>query len=225
MKISELLTEETAEDKAVRLEINAIRKGKYASHPMPVSFGKFSVVNSMVSIDGRWNLKNTLIPKDGPDAGKLTFKMIKCGQIELGANRLSSFEGFPPDVSFTGDKMYGRTAIVTTCAHPLLTKLDGISKRIDGNLGLGLCHNLDWSNAHKHFEYIDGTLTMSNQWKGGVLWALKIPKLQALFFGQCSSEHRDVQVIISKYLRSESKDIVACQRELIEKDLDEYAEF
>jgi hypothetical protein len=224
LKISELLTEETEEDKAVRLEINAIRKGKYASQPMPVSFGKFSVVNGMVSIDGRWFLRNTLIPKNGPNAGKLTFKMIKCGHIELGARDLSSFEGFPPDVSSRGSKEYGHTAIVTLQVHPLLTKLDGISKRIDGSLRLGLCPNLDWTDADKHFEYIDGTLTISNQWKGGVLWALKIPKLQALFFDQCSSEQRDVQVIVNNGLRSD-RNILACQRKIMDLKLHNYAKF
>ncbi len=229
MKIKELLLNEailSPEDKAVDLEIKAIRKGKYASHPTKVRFGNYKIENGMVCIDDLSSLPWKLTSLTITSEGKLPFRFKRCGQILINTALLSSFDGFPEDISARGSTDYGMAAIIAITINERLTSLEGISKRIKGDLRLGMCHKIDWSNAHKYFEYIDGSVTISNQYNGPMLWALKIPKLHLVFYHKSfdmTDEQSTMMKILGKHLRG-TRDIIACQRELIENDLDEYAE-
>lgn len=237
MKIRELLLQEapllSPEDKAVDLEIKAIRKGKYSSNdaPIKVRFGNYKIEDGMVCIDDLsslpFKLSNLMIPREGPDAGKLPFKFKRCGQILLNASRLKSFEGFPDRISARGSKEYGTAALVAITINNELQTLDGISRQINGDLRLGLCHNINWSNAHKHFDYIDGFVTVSNSYNGPMLWALKIPKLRMLHFDSISKatpEQAQLMSILAKHLRTPERNVLACQEELIDNGLKDYAE-
>lgn len=204
-------------------EITAIRKGKYVHQPMAIRFGNYQAVNGQVVVDRKFKLSNTMIPKDGPNAGKMTFQMLSSGQLIMNARNLVSFEGFPPDVSFRGSTEYGSAAIVCLCIHPFLTDLTGISRRIVGDLRLGACLNINWSNANKHFDFIKGSLTISPNWKGGLLWALKIPMLESFHIEVSSGNQRKAQDVINRRLRSNNLNVLECQEELMDYGLKEYA--
>jgi hypothetical protein len=73
----------------------------------------------------------------------------------------------------------------------------------------------------------------TNAIEGGLLNLLKIPDLRqvSVRIGQNSSDDiisvrlGKAFIIINSHLSNEKRNIIACQRELIENDLDEYAEF
>lgn len=127
------------------------------------------------------------------------FNCVECG--------LTSLEGAPISTGGYFD-----------CGSNLLTSLEHAPKKIGAAFRCSHNKLTSLHNIHKQIESIDGMFHADhNPIKSHVLGLLKIKKLDWV-----NMDNIKVMDIINKYLPE--GDIVACQQELIEAGLDEYAQ-
>jgi len=111
------------------------------------------------------------------------------------------------------------------CSNRGLTSLVGVPRNIDGNF---VCINnklTSLEGIHKLFDTINGYVWFTgNPIKSHVLGLLKIKSIENIIFTQdldINNELENVAMILNNHLKS--KDIFACQQELIDAGLAEYA--
>jgi|694.fasta_scaffold11334_14 hypothetical protein len=120
-----------------------------------------------------------------------------------------------------------------------LTSFEGIPKKINGRLDLSRCQSLhSLSGIDKYFGkdgFIAERLPLPSTLGYAILGVLKIPKLIGISFNdefgvsevgtpnERVNALRTLSDIVNSHMKS--KDVITCQRELIENDFDEYATF
>ncbi len=133
-----------------------------------------------------------------------------------------------------------------------LYSFDGVPKRINGRLDIsGTNEMTSLHGIDKHFEYITERLVLPNSISADILGVLKIKGLKGISFHDEFKEMFDTKFanqpylpdgtfssntiartvvnlgklkeIINNHLSEQEKNVIACQRELIENDFDEYA--
>ena len=142
-----------------------------------------------------------------------------CPQIVRGSfhcwdNQLKSLEGCPQTV---GGSFY--------CYNNELESLKGCPQIVGGYFNCNDNHLTSLESIHMHVHEIRGVAYFTeNPIKSHVLGLLKIKGLQAV-----SLDNDEVQKIMNKYLRGTTgkdpsiRDIVDCQEELMDNDLEDYA--
>ncbi len=150
--------------------------------------------------------------------GELELKFISCNLLRISGANVKSFKNFPELIlNLNSDDLYPPSFYASYVNHGV-TSLEGVPKFIRGNANFTNFENISFSNAHKHITHVD-RLTLPLKYKGPVLSLLKIPGLKSVL-----NHPNSYTQILNKHLASSSRDIIACQRELIENDMDEYAE-
>jgi hypothetical protein len=156
----------------------------------------------LVEHDGKWYLPANI-------------KHWQHGLI-LNSLKLSSFLGFPDEIEGNLEVLY--------C--PNLT-LEGCPSIIKGNV---VWHSMPITNRmDKVFKQVNGYIVVPPNYKG-FLSFLKIKNLEDIVLSSLTKKDevenfKQAKKIIFEYIKNGNNDAIACQRELIEKDLDEYAEF
>lgn len=134
---------------------------------------------------------------------------------------------------------------------PNLTSIEGLPSRIAGRMSIKECPELislqgipsvmrevylyklpkitSFSGIHKLIKRCNGMFYVNGDVTHAVLGLLKIPGIEYLgtTLGWSKGERQPLEqaiAIIKMFYESNNKDAVACQRKLIENDLDEYAE-
>ena len=220
MKIQELF--ESQIDKEVREFIKNYRKGNLPNWRFESTFPIHKVIDGKVHIDGKaLKITNGLVDENG----ELMIELAgKCGQIVINCDKLTSFKGFPPYVSRTGAKDYTFAAIAFGRYNKLITSFEGFPIEVSGNANVGNVANITCKDIHKHIKSINGMLELPNHYKGPLLGVLKIEKLKALttFYGNIIPDFSKAIKIVNTHLTGD-RNIIACQEELFQNDLDEYA--
>ncbi len=129
------------------------------------------------------------------------------GDFFCSENNLTSLEGAPSSV---GGSFY--------CSDNNLTSLEGAPSSVNGDF---YCYNntlTSLHHIHKQIKHIGGNANFeNNQIVSHVLGLLLIDGLKEVYL-----DNRKVQNIINKHLKGD-RDVFACQDELIENGLDDYA--
>jgi hypothetical protein len=133
---------------------------------------------------------------------------------------MTTFKNFPDKVlNNSNGTMLNIFGVNSTMKGPNIHSLEGVPRHINGSADFSHFPKLSFANVHKHIDYVEG-VKFPYPYKGPILGFLKINGLSSV------TDHGDKwQQILNKHLASSKRDAIACQRELIEKDLDEYAEF
>ena len=130
-------------------------------------------------------------------------KGFNCGEFEL-----TSLEGAPSSVGF-----------YFNCSYNNLASLEGAPSSVGGNLS---CFNnklTSLHNIHKQIKHIGGIATFNdNPIISHVLGLLLIDGLKEVFL-----DNKKVRVILNKHLEGD-RDVFACQEELIEAGLEDFAQ-
>ena len=153
------------------------------------------------------------------------------GYFNCVKKQLTSLEGCPTqidgDFSCLDNKLtsleYGPLEIdgFYWCSHNKLTQIDGPTININGYFRCDFNKIQSLHNIHKQILKMKGGFyATKNPIKSHVLGLLKIPGLTKV-----ELDNKQVQNILNKYIKNkESKSLINCQNELIDLDLDEYAQ-
>ena len=133
-------------------------------------------------------------------------------------NHLTSLKGAPKIV---GKNPTNRTWSVFNCSYNMLTSLEHCPEVIDGSLEAQGNNITSLHNIHKHLKEVGEERYInlkSNPIESHVLGLLLIKNLL-----EVSLDNKKVESIINKHLKGD-RDVVECQEELLNKDLDDYAQ-
>jgi hypothetical protein len=110
------------------------------------------------------------------------------------------------------------------------TNVEDFPEYVEGNIDISSNKHLkSLSGIHKNLKECNGKLTIPADLKGGMLGLLKVKGLKKVTFDEDEvSEHQIPELakaceIIAKYLNSD-RNLIACQKELYDNDLDDFAE-
>lgn len=228
MKIKELLSEapnNNPEVKRIRAKITEWRnrindyRDRYMSTDI-TSFGKFTIEPDERGGYGIVHTGKVLTLHEWmfDNNGELELKFISCNLLRINGANVKSFKNFPERILNNGtDDLYPPSFDCFYKIHGV-TSLEGVPKFIRGNANFTNFENISFSNAHKHITHVD-RLTLPLKYKGPVLSLLKIPGLKHI-----SNHPNSYTQILNKHLASSSRDIIACQEELIDNGYKDYAE-
>ena len=169
-----------------------------------------------------------------------------CGKVDdpftsdLGCayKKLTSLEGCPSLIlgAFTCydnhlETLKGGPSKVTdyyTCSRNYLSDLDGVASHIGEAFDCSHNNLTSLHNIHKQIKHIGGSANfIHNPIKSHVLGLLLIDGLEEVSFESFSissnATRHKMNHIINKHLKN-GRDVFACQEELIEAGLDEYAQ-
>lgn len=145
-------------------------------------------------------------------------------------NRLVSLKGSPREIDEHFDCSYNKLTSLEggpelvgedfNCSRNQLTSLKGSPKKVGKNF---ICSNnqlTSLKDIHKQIHEINGSFwAIENPIKSHVLGLLKIKGLKKVWL-----DNKEVQDIINDHLGQGNAGLIKAQRELIEEDLDDYAE-
>lgn len=138
------------------------------------------------------------------------------GDFDCRLTYITSLEGSPSHVG--GD---------FNCSSTKIKSLEGAPSYIGGNFN---CWNTDITslkNIHKHIKHIGGVLFLPKKVRSRVLGVVLIKGLRKIDFHTIaqtgvSTKQKQVETIINKHLLGD-RDPHACQEEMLEAGLGEYA--
>lgn len=223
MKIQELFEKTSEEDKKVRDFIKKYRTGDLPKWNFKDPFPIHKVRDGKIYAEDKpLKMTNGLVNSEG----KLTVTLDgRFGQIRVYSQKLKSFEGFPPRVSTFGAKDETRYCLIFGRANELLTSLEHCPREYSGSVDFSNLKNLSYKDVHKHIKWLNGFVKIHSGYMGPLLGVLKIEKFMGIIL-DASTQSRELYNainIINKHLK-EGRNIIACQKELYDNDLDEYAE-
>lgn len=237
MKIKELLSEApkvSEETKRVRDIIKSWREWIKANPQYAESsFGHYELTpnNELIHKGRSIILRDYMLDENG----ELPVKIHSCYKLLVATPKLKSFKNFPDKIladyretrwnrnvgwilSFGGvhsnDERYDH-----------ITSLNGITPEIAGGADFSMLEKVNFSHVNTYIKSCS-IIALPRDYVGPLLSFLKIPNLSKIncpIFANAKTPQQRAYAIVTKYLQG-NKDIIACQRELIENDLDEYAE-
>ena len=148
--------------------------------------------------------------------GELPVKIKNCYAIELWTKDLRSFKNFPEIILNPAARS---DAFYTTGANPHLTSLEGFPETRNTEVQLYDFPNIKtFSKCNQYFKGCTD-LIIPGKYKGPLLSVLKIASLNAIFQTNPNEPH----IKIINWHLQHGRNIVACQEELFQNGLDEYA--
>jgi hypothetical protein len=170
---------------------------------------------SIVDNKSRFVLKDSMLID-----GYFPIKLQSVKMLSVMSSDLKSFINFP-------DQIIGNKGLTSSLFFSIfnkhLTSLAGLNiKSVDGAIDFSLLLNLKLSNIHKHIKSLNGELVIPQHYKGPLLGVLNIANLKRVTV-HTSGKEQPALDIINDYIQSGNKDIIACQEELIEAGLKDYA--
>jgi hypothetical protein len=221
MKVNELLREDKAEDLCIRKLIQDYKEGNGICR-FKNMFPQHSIKNGLVYVKKNVRINHCFLDANG----ELIVPFGICGSLDINAEDLSSFKGFPEILNGTGD--YAHYVLQFNGIYKKLTSLEGITKILNGNVYMGGTENLNYSRCSKYINQIDGNLVINGNYKGALLSVLNIKNLHTIWYAISIGSNYDIDnlhnvcEIVNKHLQKD-KDILECQEELITNGLKEYA--
>jgi hypothetical protein len=155
--------------------------------------------------------------------GTLPFKMSRAKTIFLKAGRLSSFKNFPETIICPVTASNNNCFMMSSRSFDKITSLEGFPKYCKGTVALGPLDKISFHNVHKHILEAD-KIIIDGRYEGPLLGFLKIQNLKSIVFsGFVKNEKVSKAIqIVNTYLPLGN--VLACQEELIDNDLKDYAE-
>jgi|LakMenEpi03Aug12_release.lakeMendotaPanAssembly.Ray.scaffolds.fasta_scaffold06347_15 hypothetical protein len=154
--------------------------------------------------------------------GTLPFKITRAKCIHVYTSALSSFKNFPEYIETPKSSKIDALKLEGV-NFPKLTSLESIPKYSKGVLNLWEAQNLSFANVHNHILEADKIYISGNK-PSPILGFLKIKNLKTVWISSESIDDFERAIdILNEFLPNGNT--IACQRKLIENDLDEYAEF
>lgn len=181
---------------------------------------------------------HSITVKQGHDLTILTAHQKRCpvvindiggdSSLTVSAGSLEDLHNFPSRVG--GDLMVTHQELTTlegcpsvvggnvNLSHnPKLSSIEGICTEIGGNLHLEHTTIVDLRGIHKQLKKMGGYLDISSTpIVGGILGVMMIRGLTEVKCTSASSELGKAVEIINKHLKSDERDVYACQDELID---------
>lgn len=133
------------------------------------------------------------------------------GNCRFGALRLRSLKGCP---SYVGGFF--------ECSGTKITSLEGAPEYTGHDFWCGHTKIRSLHDVHKQIKYIGGSAYLSHTIISNVLGLILIKGLKKIGFVGPNDAHIKVQLIINKHLKGD-RDVHACQEEMLEAGLVEYA--
>lgn len=163
--------------------------------------------------------------------GELPFQIDACHTLSIHAPKIKSFKNFPKSlntgVAPAGSSLFfSRETTSASNSFHHISSLEGITPDILGTCSLICLPNINFSHVNSHIKNCS-RVTIYTKYCGPLLSFLKIEKLQnvaSTMFPGSEEEHRLSAAIeiVNKYL-STSRNISACQTELLRNGLKEFA--
>lgn len=167
-----------------------------------VQLEKFELVNEMLNPDGTF-----------------PFRLLRANTMKVRANKLTSFKNFPEVLERTAFNSVVLDMLAPSFPH--LTSLEGFPKYCKGQVRLSRARDLSFGNVHKHILAAD-IITVNEFYVGPMLGFLKIENLKEIGYLYDKGNLHKAAEIINMYLPK--GDIIACQEELIDNGLKDFAE-
>lgn len=143
---------------------------------------------------------------------KLNYKdTVVKGYFHCRYTNITSLEGAPKKVGDDFD-----------CVNTNITSLKGAPEYVGGNFNCAYNNISSLHNIHNIIKYIGGRLILPETARSNVLGVVLIKGLQLIGFYNPSKKQHQVESIINKHLKGD-RDIHACQEELLEAGLTEFA--
>lgn len=149
---------------------------------------------------------------------KYPFDVIN-GRFEADHLFLSSFKNFPRIIKGNFSAYLNK-----------FTSVEDFPEYVEGDIDISSNNHLkSLSGIHNNLKECNGKLTIPSDLKGGMLGLLKVKGLKKVTFDEDEvSEHQIPELakaceIITKHLNSD-RNLIKCQKELYDNDLDEFAE-
>lgn len=109
-----------------------------------------------------------------------------------------------------------------SCSFTEITSLEGAPRYVGEDFTCYRTKIKSLLNVHKQIKHIGGSFQLPNTIKSNVLGVMYIKGLKSIQFDQRTKKQKQVEIIINKHL-SGDRDVHACQEELLEAGLGEYA--
>lgn len=238
MKIFELLSEApkvSEETKRVREIIKSWREWIKANPQYAEgSFGHYELTpNNELIHKGRAIIVRPYMLDEN---GELPVKIHSCYKLTVATNELKSFKNFPDKILYDYRQKQWNRRNADWCLsfggvysndlrYDHITSLNGITPEIGGGADFSMLEKVNFSHVDTYIKSCS-VIALPRDYVGPLLSFLKIPnltRLNAPGFNNDKRPQERAKAIINKHLAG-GRDIIACQRELIEQDLDEYAE-
>jgi hypothetical protein len=225
MKIKELFESTSEENKRIHDIIRGWRQQLKNERWSKEAFGTYEITPNGIDHKGKHlNICHFMLDENG----ELPIKFWRCNAITIylqDPNQLKSFKNFPEIISRQNPINSLDSALEAN--HDInIDSLEGIP-RIMGGGRFSLTHfpKLSLHNIHKHIDRAD-EIYLGTSYKGPLLSILKMKyqdKSHTIRGGTIGSPLEQATKIINKHMAT-GKNIIACQKELYDNDLDEYAE-
>jgi len=220
MKVKELF-EDKSEDYRIRKIITDYKEGN-SKCSFKNMFPMHSVKDGLVHIKKHIKINHCLLDEHG----ELLIPFGTCGSFEIEAEELSSFKGFPEELTDSN----AQYSLRLSGLYKIVKSFEGITKIFKSNVYLAGVEGLNYSRCNKHINQIDGIIIINGDYKGPILSMLYIENLKEVTYGipmsspfyKNSETLREACKIVNKHLLLD-KDVLECQEELISNGLNEYA--
>lgn len=160
---------------------------------------------------------------------EIPIQVAQCRRFQIATPSITSFKNCPKYLSGSSTEIGDWVFLLRPLSggnlenFKALRSLEGITPIIPGHINLALAPNISYAKANKYFKEIDGILRISGQYVGPLLSLLKISKLNTVNCGaDANAKTNEACAIISKHLQAD-RNIIACQEELFQNNLDEFA--
>lgn len=164
-----------------------------------------------------------------------TLCVDEVGLLNVSKNPITSFENCPKITnkavfektkisSLKGISQFAKQIEVFGCSE--LTTIDEHLPKVKF-FGAAQCGLITLKDIHKMMPNLQTIQVAFNPIKSNILGILRLPKLKFFLFGREGNDDSDfykAASIVDKYVLKGDRNIIACQKELYDNDLDEYAE-
>lgn len=190
----------------------------------------FKIINNQIThIEDALTITDNFVDSQG----ELKIPVSRANSIIVKTNNISSFKNFP-EILFNNNPQYAYGLMfVRVKGSPSFTSLEGIPKIIKGSVSLvsNKFDSISYSGIHHLVKQVTGYFNINANYRGPLLGFLLIEDLNELNHNSYSgfsfqpepSDCIKASVIISKHLKTEDRDILECQEELLNNGLKDFA--
>jgi hypothetical protein len=237
MKIRELLQEApkvSEETKRVRAIIKQWREEIKANPQFGESaFGHFELTpdNHIVHKGRALVVRDYMLDENG----ELPIKIHSCYKLSVATPKIKSFKNFPNEIlrDYRNKVGFGRFDWSLSFGgvysnderYDHITSLEGITPEVQGGIDMSMLEKVNFSNVDKYIKSCT-VVAIDRDYVGPLLSFLKIESLRSIngpLLPNAKTDKEKACAIVTEHLKGK-RNILACQEELIDNDLKDYAE-
>lgn len=211
------LKEDKEEERKIR---NIVSEWRYKFKDKNKTFGKFSIRDGKINHLGRiLQIFEFMLDENG----ELMIPFETCNSLSIehdACDKITSFKNFPREIGSVFTPAFNAA---NSCKH--ITSWEGFPEKVHGNISLWGFSHIPLTNIDKFLKYCNAIIVRGD-YNGPLLSLLKIEHLAKIAtwpYTENAENFQKVINIIDSHVKD--KNILKCQKELIQNGFKDYAKF